>query len=207
MTVSVTTVFTHAVTPFPKEITQNEKQLVQVTLNAYVFLPYSSKTQSTTILLPSSNIESFTRVTPVNTNDNEITYGPYPDLPLYSHTRIQLHYENNGPFVGVVSLERVIEVSHWGNIAVEEHYHIKHCGKLLTDAYYIQTCMWVCLLSSLVPGHEHYITKSTRPGDKANCKHVDLQCRCLLYILYVPHDVRVYTVHFLFYSLYGYNAI
>ena len=39
-----------------------------------------------------------------------------------------LHFENNGPFIGVVSLERIIEVSHWGNIAVEEHVHIKHIG-------------------------------------------------------------------------------
>ncbi len=128
-TVNVVTVFTNAVTPFPKEITQNDKQLVQVAANAYVFLPYASKTQSTTVLLPSSNIESFTRVAPVNTDDDEITYGPYADVPPFSHTRIQLHYENNGPFVCVVSLERVIEVSHWGNIAIEEHYHIKHFGE------------------------------------------------------------------------------
>ena len=40
-----------------------------------------------------------------------------------------LHFENNGPFIGVVSLERIIEVSHWGNIAVEEHVHIKHLGE------------------------------------------------------------------------------
>ena len=39
-----------------------------------------------------------------------------------------LHFENNGPFIGVVALERIIEVSHWGNIAVEEHVHIKHIG-------------------------------------------------------------------------------
>ena len=29
--------------------------------------------------------------------------------------------------VGVCE-ERIIEVSHWGNIAVEEHVHIKHIG-------------------------------------------------------------------------------
>ena len=127
--VDVVTVFTHAVIPHPREITQEEKQLVLVTSNAYVFLPYLCKTQSTTVLLPSSTIESFTRVAPVNTNDKEVTYGPYTDVPAYSHARIQLHYENNGPFVGVVSLERVIEVSHWGNVAVEEHYHLKHFGE------------------------------------------------------------------------------
>ena len=29
---------------------------------------------------------------------------------------------------GPVCEERIIEVSHWGNIAVEEHVHIKHIG-------------------------------------------------------------------------------
>ena len=125
----IETVFTRAVVPHPSEITQAEKQLVQFTGNAYVLLPYPIRTQSTTVTLPSSSIESFTRVSPVNTNENEVNYGPYSDLPAFSHAKIVLHYENNGPFIKVAALERLIEVSHWGNIAVEEHYHIKHFGR------------------------------------------------------------------------------
>ena len=143
VTVDVETVFIHTVLPFPREISQNDKQLVQFAGNAYVFLPYPTKTQSTNIILPQkSSIEAFTKVSPVNTNENEITYGPYSNLPAYSYTKIQLHYENNGPFIGLVSLERVIEVSHWGNIAVEEHFHIKHFGK--------QLCLSVCTFPSFV---------------------------------------------------------
>lgn len=127
-TVTVETVFAHAITPHPREITQSEKQLVQFTGNAYIFLPYPCKTQSTTVLLPSSNIESFSRVSPVSSEEKELTYGPYPDLSPYAQARMTIHYENNGPFIVVASLERVIEVSHWGNIAVEEHVHIKHIG-------------------------------------------------------------------------------
>ena len=125
----VETVFTHAVAPYPSEITQAEKQLVQFTSNAHVLLPYPTRTQSTTVTLPSSSIESFTRVAPVNTNENEINYGPYSDLPAFSHSKIVLHFENNGPFIKVAALERLIEVSHWGNVAVEEHYHITHFGR------------------------------------------------------------------------------
>ena len=129
LSLEVETVFTHAVVPYPSEITQAEKQLVQFSSNAHVFLPYPTRTQSTTVTLPSSSIESFTRVSPVSTNENEINYGPYSDLPAFSHAKILLHFENNGPFIKVASLERLIEVSHWGNVAVEEHYHITHFGR------------------------------------------------------------------------------
>ena len=128
-TVVVETVFTHAIFPFPKEITQNERQLVQFTGNAYIISPYPCKTQSTTVHLPSSSVESFTRVAPANVNDKDIVYGPYGDVAPFSNAKIIVHFENNGPFVGAVSLLRLIEVSHWGNIAVEEHLHVKHQGK------------------------------------------------------------------------------
>ena len=39
----------------------------------------------------------------------------------------------------VVSMTRVIEVSHWGNVAVEETYHMKHVGaelKVMTKMKY-----------------------------------------------------------------------
>ena len=108
---------------------QAQNQLVQFTGSAHVFSPYPIKTQSTTVTLPNTNIESFSRVSPVNKNEKEITYGPYSDLPAFSQAKMVLHFENNGPFIGVVSLERIIEVSHWGNIAVEEHVHIKHLGE------------------------------------------------------------------------------
>ena len=128
ITVVMEVVMAHALQPFPKEITQNERQLIQFVGNAYVPSPYPSKTQSTTITLPSSTIESFSRVTPTSSSDNVLTYGPYSDVPPFSNSKITVHFENNGPYIVVSELERVIEVSHWGNIAVEEHVHIVHKG-------------------------------------------------------------------------------
>lgn len=46
-----------------------------------------------------------------------------------------LHYENHSPFLTVTRLERVIEVSHWGNIAVEETIDILHTGALLKGSF------------------------------------------------------------------------
>lgn len=127
--VIVSTVFSHAIYPFPKEITQFEKQFVQFTGNAYIYLPYRTKTQNTDVKLPTSNIESYTRVSPVSSDGAKISYGPYNDVAPFSNTRVTLHYENNNPFLTVTSCERVIQISHWGVIQVEEHIRIRHSGK------------------------------------------------------------------------------
>ena len=48
---------------------------------------------------------------------------------------MKLHFENNSPFLTVTNLERVIELSHWGNIAVEEHIDMRHSGALLKGPF------------------------------------------------------------------------
>lgn len=128
ITVVVDVILFRAIFPFPSEITQSENQLVKFIGNAYIFSPYSAKTQTTTFTLPNTNIESFSRITPTNSADKVLTYGPYPDVAAFTYAKVEIHYENNGPFLTVAELERVIEVSHWGNIALEEHIHIKHIG-------------------------------------------------------------------------------
>ncbi len=129
VSVVVEVVLFNAINPFPTEISQNDKQLVKYVGNSYIFTPYVSKTQSTTFTLPNANIESFTRVTPTSSAEETLTYGPYSDVPPFSFGKVEIHFENNDPFLAIAELEREIEVSHWGNIAVEEHVHVKHIGE------------------------------------------------------------------------------
>lgn len=46
-----------------------------------------------------------------------------------------MHYENNSPFLTVTRLERTLEVSHWGNIAVEEVVDLVHTGAILKGSF------------------------------------------------------------------------
>ena len=46
-----------------------------------------------------------------------------------------VHYENNSPFLTLTSMMRVIEVSHWGNIAVEETFDLRHSGAALKGPF------------------------------------------------------------------------
>lgn len=60
-----------------------------------------------------------------------VTYGPDTNVQPFSGGPLSVHFENNGPFAEAASLVREIEVSHWGNVYVEEYYDIKHTGALL----------------------------------------------------------------------------
>jgi oligosaccharyltransferase complex subunit alpha (ribophorin I) len=53
-------------------------------------------------------------------SDSTITYRPYNNIALFTVGEMVIHGENNSPMLVVSRLERVIEVSMWGNIAIEE---------------------------------------------------------------------------------------
>lgn len=48
---------------------------------------------------------------------------------------MKIHYENNTPFLTISSITRIIEVSHWGNIAVEETIDLRHTGAILKGPF------------------------------------------------------------------------
>ena len=129
--VEVRVILTNAVTPHPKEILQNEKQLVKYTGNLYLFSPYSVTKQTTNVLLPSRNVESYTKTKLVTQSDSTITCGPFEKKSPFAQEELKVHFENSNKFLTVTRLERVIEISHWGNIAVEETIDLLHTGASL----------------------------------------------------------------------------
>ena len=113
--------------PSPPSRMRTNYSSSQVMPTSSLHTPSSPRAHQSSYQLPPSR--SFSRVAPTSTSDNEITYGPYSNMDPYSNARITIHYENNGPFLTVASLDRLIEISHWGNLAVEEHVHVKHTGE------------------------------------------------------------------------------
>lgn len=136
----VTVVFSHVVQPYPRHISQADKQLVQFTASGVYYLSaYPTLTQTLTVTLPTStNIESFSRIKPVAADGSQIVYGPYADIKAFTSgapRSLVIHYENNSPFMAVTNLDRLIEVSHWGNIAVEETVQILQTGAILKGPF------------------------------------------------------------------------
>jgi len=103
--------------------------------NLYTFLPYTVTTQSTTVNLASSNVESYTKVKPVSLSDTSINYGPYSNIAPFTLAEMVIHGENNSPMLVVTRLERVIELSMWGNIAIEETIDVAHKGAQLKGSF------------------------------------------------------------------------
>ena len=108
---------------------------MRFTTNRYHLSPYVTKSESTVIILPSSKIAGHTKSKPHSVSDRRITYGPHIDIQPMSEAEVFVHYENNAPFLSVSKLERVIEISHWGNIAVEETFDVRHAGAVLKGPF------------------------------------------------------------------------
>ncbi|KAI4336684.1 hypothetical protein L6164_015180 [Bauhinia variegata] len=124
----VLAVFTHALQPFPEKITQADIQLVLFQESAHYLSPYAVKAQSLTVKLPDARIESYTRLENTKVHGSEIKYGPYENLPPFSYSPVVIHFESNQPFAVAKELVREIEISHWGNVQVTEHYNLVHDG-------------------------------------------------------------------------------
>lgn len=135
LTIEVETILTHELVPHPKEITQQEKQLVKYTGNVYVYLSYPVIKQTTYVALPSRNIENYSKIKPVSQTGSTIAYGPFEKQPSFAYKELVVHFENNNKFLTVTRVERIIEISHWGNIAIEEHVDLLHTGALLKGSF------------------------------------------------------------------------
>ena len=46
-----------------------------------------------------------------------------------------VHYEYNKPFAVAEKLVREIEISHWGNVQITEHYNLVHGGANLKGEF------------------------------------------------------------------------
>ncbi|XP_075218764.1 dolichyl-diphosphooligosaccharide--protein glycosyltransferase subunit 1 [Lycorma delicatula] len=135
VTVEVETVYTYILTPYPTSISQKDKQFVRYRGNHYIYSPYQVIKQTTAVNVGTRNVESYSKLLPLSQSDTTYTYGPYTQIQPFSEDVMVIHYENNSPFLSVTHLQRVIEVSHWGNIAVEEEIDLLHTGAKLKGPF------------------------------------------------------------------------
>jgi len=133
--IDVDVVLVDSLQPFPVEIQQGEKQLVVYEGSHWVSAAYPVAMQTTTVTLPSPNIETYSKLTPTSVSDATITYGPYDMTAAFSRDPMKVHYEASMPFVTITSMERILEISHWGNIAVEETIDMLHTGAKLKGSF------------------------------------------------------------------------
>ncbi len=109
--------------------------MVQLFDTHYFLSPYKTETQKTIIKLASNNVESYTKLEPYSLKGSVLTLGSYNDIAPLTLSPLTVHYTNNKPFARMSSMTREVEVSHWGNIAVEEIYEIQNVAAKLKGGF------------------------------------------------------------------------
>jgi oligosaccharyltransferase complex subunit alpha (ribophorin I) len=122
--------------PFPKEIPFNGRQFVRYYSNAYFYSPYQTNTQRTIVKLASTRVEGHSEIpAPNKVSGDTITYGAYADVKPFSHASLWVHFENHAQFLTITKMVKEYEVSHWGNLAVEQSIDIRHDGAALQGQF------------------------------------------------------------------------
>eukprot|EP01017_Pseudomicrothorax_dubius_P041288 TRINITY_DN6585_c0_g2_i2.p1 TRINITY_DN6585_c0_g2~~TRINITY_DN6585_c0_g2_i2.p1 ORF type:complete len:461 (-),score=143.39 TRINITY_DN6585_c0_g2_i2:160-1542(-) len=119
--------------PLPRKITLFDDQSVVLRENAQCFSPYETEVCTTTFKLPMTPISYDT--VEATARGSVVEYGPFRQLPALSRRFVRLHYVSNTPFVVFKNVTRTVQVSHWGNIAVEDFLRISNEGANLTGEY------------------------------------------------------------------------
>jgi len=130
-------IYAHKLTPLPKSIGIFEEQLLLCQEYLNLPSPYLAKNSKTTVKLPSDKLESYTKPQDGKfyLKGNDLVYGPYTNVGAFSNATIQIHYENSQPIPYFTSVERQIEISHWGNVAVTEFYSLVNEGASLKGEF------------------------------------------------------------------------
>ncbi|KAJ3070129.1 hypothetical protein HDU98_006829 [Podochytrium sp. JEL0797] len=133
--VDIALVFTESVRPLPAVIGQNDQQFLLFQFSAYFDSPYDSKKQKTVVRMPSGEtIVNPTGPEPFAKKGSVVSYGPYEDIAALDSAPVSLHYKDNKPILVAKSLQRDLELSHWGsNLDITEYYDLYHRGAALRD--------------------------------------------------------------------------
>lgn len=83
--------------------------------------------QTTTIKLP-GKVENHHGPQPFELKDNTFKLGSYLEVQPHTEQNFRVHYIFNAPFPILRRVEKEIEISHWGNIAVEENVILENAG-------------------------------------------------------------------------------
>jgi oligosaccharyltransferase complex subunit alpha (ribophorin I) len=116
--------------PLPASIKQNDKQYLNYKFSAYIPSAYLTASQKTKIKFPNTDVPDYTGKP--DRSSSTYTYGPFNNIPAGAEQLESVRYEFTKPLIHAKSLERDIEISHWGgNAAFEERYQLTNQGASL----------------------------------------------------------------------------
>lgn len=122
--------------PLPEAIDQTDVQRVIYKFNAYVSSAYTVDTQTMHLRLPTGSVTSYSQEpAPVSKDGAKLKFGKYSNVAPFSVAPAHVHFEHPGAFATFTNVLREVELSLWGNVAVEEHYEVHHTGAALKQGF------------------------------------------------------------------------
>ncbi|KHJ35969.1 putative oligosaccharyltransferase alpha subunit [Erysiphe necator] len=143
ITLGISFSYLSAFNPRPKAIPQAGNQFLEYEFSALALSPYPTLNQKTEIKFPNSNVPEYTKIPELDGKaefpikaGSKLIYGPFSITPARATKPVKVRYQFTKPLIHVSSLERDIEVSHWGgNIAFEEKYRLRNRAANLSDLF------------------------------------------------------------------------
>ncbi|KAI8474884.1 MAG: Ribophorin I-domain-containing protein [Monoraphidium minutum] len=135
VTLEAAAAFTGAMAPNPPEVKQFQPQLMEYEDTLRVLSPYKAEKQATTVVLPTSTVAGFSPSEGGSHKGGKVVWEDLGPAGPWADAGLRVHFHHDKAFKKVVKLVREIEVSHWGNIYVEEHYVIANGGAAHTGPF------------------------------------------------------------------------
>ena len=122
--VSVKELYKRRKEPFPHKISIREDMSLRFVDSKYYISVYPTKSQKVQINHSSPVVQFFTPDATVEKKQRFIKYGPFKNIEALSFSELMVHYRHSKPLPIFQDVKKTIEVSHWGNILVDEYYEI-----------------------------------------------------------------------------------
>ena len=120
--------------PNPKYIKMDGRQSLVYNENRFIITPYRKLVEETQFIIPNS--DSLIYATPsFSLHEEKVNYGPFRDIDPMENDPIIVHIYHSKPLLIFESVEREIEISHYGNIFIKENYHLKNKAAQLDGEY------------------------------------------------------------------------
>nr|CDI55710.1 related to Dolichyl-diphosphooligosaccharide--protein glycosyltransferase 67 kDa subunit precursor [Melanopsichium pennsylvanicum 4] len=118
-TLTLETTLNHITQPLPKTVKQTQPQLLLWSGDSTIRSPYSTNSGRIKVKCASPKIISFSP-SDATKSGSIVTFGPFSNLPAYipGSTNVpigKVHFQTDTPQATIVSLERIAEISHWGD--------------------------------------------------------------------------------------------
>lgn len=134
-TITLETTLTHITTPLPSSVKQTDPSLYLWSGDASLRSPYTTTSGRIKIKSPSPKIithspESATK------SGSIVTFGPFSNLtPFRPGSAVEqgsVHFQSETPRATIVSLNRVAEISHWGDaLSISDRVLLRNTGPTL----------------------------------------------------------------------------